>query len=152
MRLSKTKAMFVPHTLTNYGYIGTEEIDHARLIVLNFILAHPEVCWVIRLRYQCNRNPEVDDRDFYYRWIRDGGVRNVSLSWAQRIDKAMRDIDVVIVQHSSVAIEAAEIGKHVILMEDELSRALEEFDELPNRMFRRANDALSLERAFYQRD
>lgn len=128
--------LFCPHPTNNFGYAGTEAIDNARLEVLKAIKLLPNE------RFRIKLHPSyLYDKHLYFKWQDTDDIRNATVVYTTRLANMIEGAKLVIVQHSSVALEAIELGKPVILVEDEVSDVLGEFSEFPKEMFMRARTA-----------
>lgn len=119
----KPYILFCPHTLTNFGYEGKEAIDAARTEVLRAIWLCPQE------RFKIKMHPSQDDSYLYRDWKALYGIKNAEVIHKANTAKLIARAKLVIVQHSTVALEALELGVPVILMEDEVSDVLGEFAE-----------------------
>lgn len=144
---SKPYILFCPHSLENFGYVGTKAIDDARTEVLTAIQKLPKHRFIIKM------HPSRDDSWFYRQWMEVKGIKNCKLVWREDTKKLIKRSRMVIVQHSSVALEALALKKPVIVVEDEVSDALGEFDEFPMGTFlkpRHAEDIIAHVRSIYE--
>lgn len=112
--------LFVPHTLENYGYVGIKPIGLAREMVLRVIAKRVDIRWVIRLRPNLEQAPKTDDRWYYNRWMKQVGCR-VTIDWKTKPAKLIKEAAFLVVQHSSMAVDALVMSKPIIVIEDEVS-------------------------------
>jgi len=144
MNWFKPYILFCPHSLENYGYVGTDAINSARAEVLRAIEQSPDK------RFRIKMHPSHNDSWFYREWIEIHDIKNVVLMWTHRDTKRLIEgAKLVIAQHSTVALEALELRKPVILVEDEVSDALGEFDEFSKDAFHRVRNAEDILKLIY---
>jgi len=124
--------LVIPHSLNNYGYVGTEAINNARWEILEAIRLSPKERFVLKM------HPSANDSQFYQQWKEVKGIKNCKAVGGRTATPFIKRAKLVIVQHSSVALEAVELGKDVVLVEDEVSDVLGEFMEFPKSTFMRA--------------
>lgn len=115
--------LIAPHTLETYGYAGGAEISAARSAILKAVSILPNYQFIIKL------HPSQDDRPFYKMWVKSEKIKNVRILWRCDTTKLIKKSSLLIVQHSTIALDGIRLGKIVMIVEDAVSDKLGEFDE-----------------------